>query len=68
MGICATALLAGCGGSQPPIGAPARIMQNIGTEGSSYQVLYSFSGSPDGAIPCASLVDVDGTLYGTTEN
>ena len=63
----AAAVLAACGGSQSPIGAPARIMQNMGTEASSYQVLYSFSGSPDGEYPCSSLVDVSGTLYGTTD-
>jgi uncharacterized repeat protein (TIGR03803 family) len=33
---------------------------------SSYQVLYSFGGGPDGANPLASLVDVNGMLYGTT--
>jgi uncharacterized repeat protein (TIGR03803 family) len=29
--------------------------------------VYRFGGSPDGAAPIASLIDVDGTLYGTTE-
>lgn len=29
-------------------------------------VLYSFRGTPDGAEPEASLIDVDGVLYGTT--
>jgi len=29
-------------------------------------VLHSFSGSPDGALPEAGLIDVNGTLYGTT--
>lgn len=29
-------------------------------------VLYSFTGGPDGAKPDASLIDVNGTLYGTT--
>jgi len=29
-------------------------------------VLYSFNGSPDGANPSAGLLDVNGTLYGTT--
>jgi uncharacterized repeat protein (TIGR03803 family) len=31
-----------------------------------YELLYSFSGIPDGHEPRASLVDVGGTLYGTT--
>ena len=29
-------------------------------------MLHSFAGDPDGAFPSASLLDVDGTLYGTT--
>ena len=29
-------------------------------------VVYSFAGSPDGASPEAGLIDVNGTLYGTT--
>ena len=33
-----------------------------------YQVLYNFTRSPDGANPTASLVDVNGVLYGTTQN
>jgi uncharacterized repeat protein (TIGR03803 family) len=31
-------------------------------------VLHNFSGIPDGANPQARLIDVNGTLYGTTEN
>jgi uncharacterized repeat protein (TIGR03803 family) len=31
-------------------------------------VLYSFAGGTDGAIPVANLIDVNGTLYGTTAN
>ena len=31
-------------------------------------VLYSFAGGSDGAYPQAGLIDVNGTLYGTTEN
>ena len=30
-------------------------------------MLYSFRGVPDGAHPIAPLIDVNGTLYGTTE-
>ena len=35
------------------------------SEASSYRVLHNFSGS-DGAYPQASLIEVNGTLYGTT--
>jgi uncharacterized repeat protein (TIGR03803 family) len=76
-------LLAGCGGSQPPIGAPGAMWQSIeraptGTAARrvpslSYQVLHRFTlhGNPDserggGAYPWAALLDVGGTLYGTT--
>ena len=31
-------------------------------------VLHSFAGAPDGAYPDASLIDVKGTLYGTTDS
>jgi uncharacterized repeat protein (TIGR03803 family) len=61
----AAALLVGCGGSQPMIGTPEAMPQNH-TASSSYQVLYGFTGKPDGADPIASLVDVKGVLYGTT--
>ena len=33
----------------------------------SYSVLYKFQGGSDGANPAATLIDVAGTLYGTTE-
>jgi uncharacterized repeat protein (TIGR03803 family) len=38
---------------------------SISTSGTE-KVLYRFGGSPDGAGPHASLVNVNGTLYGTT--
>lgn len=73
----ALALLAGCGGSQPLIGAPGAMPQSraiatqAGRGGSSrplqsptYSVLFSFDGS-DGQTPM-SLLSVNGTLYGTT--
>jgi uncharacterized repeat protein (TIGR03803 family) len=40
----------------------------ITTKGTGYKVLYSFKGGTDGAIPEASLIAVNGTLYGTTIN
>ena len=67
-------MLSGCGGSQSPIGAPGAIpqapartmMHHIGTAWSSYRVLYNFRKGTDGAYPEASLLNVSGTLYGTT--
>ncbi len=36
--------------------------------GGTENVLYSFGGGADGATPVAGLIDVSGTLYGTTEH
>ncbi|MGA7354327.1 MAG: choice-of-anchor tandem repeat GloVer-containing protein [Candidatus Cybelea sp.] len=61
----AAALLAGCGASQPPIGAPGAILHSSAKAPSaSYRLLYSFNG--EGSSPSASLISVNGTLYGTT--
>lgn len=61
------AMLAGCGATQLPIGAPARAIahRSLPTT-SSYKVLYFFGGKADGAFPEAPLIDVNGTFYGTT--
>jgi uncharacterized repeat protein (TIGR03803 family) len=66
-------MLAGCGGSQPPLGAPATGLQPWPANGvhrrqgsSSYQVLYRFDQFPNGAYPVAGLINLNGTLYGTT--
>ncbi len=70
--------IAGCGGSQPSIGVPGAMPQapaippartmlhHIGIASSSYDVLHSFGKRHDGGTPYASLLDVNGTLYGTT--
>lgn len=76
----ASALLAGCGGSQPPVGAPAtsaqawrthRVVRHSGLT-SSYQVLHRFARNErhqhGGANPAGGLIDVAGTLYGTTSS
>jgi uncharacterized repeat protein (TIGR03803 family) len=64
------ALLAGCGGSQPPISAPGAMPQAsalaVRTTSTNYKVLYSFGASPDGNYPLAGVIVVGGTLYGTT--
>jgi uncharacterized repeat protein (TIGR03803 family) len=36
-------------------------------DGSNYKIVHSFGGDSDGDRPVASLIDVSGTLYGTTE-
>ena len=72
----AAVILAGCGGSQPPIAAPGATLQSRTVApalsrvrraaGSPYQVLYRFQSHDDGIRPVAGLIDVDGALYGTT--
>jgi uncharacterized repeat protein (TIGR03803 family) len=63
----AAAILAGCGGSQPPIGAMPQTTTERTRARPAYSVLYSFKGgSGDGETPYAGLVNVNGTLYGTT--
>ena len=66
-GFVAAATLAACGGSQSPIGA-LRPQAHPQPSSVSYQVLHSFGASSDGAQPMASLINVNGTLYGTTED
>ncbi len=67
----AGALLAGCGSAQPPIGAPGAMPQASALAAritsTNYKVIYSFGAVPDGSYPVASLLDVSGTLYGTTQ-
>jgi uncharacterized repeat protein (TIGR03803 family) len=66
----AIALLAGCGASQPSIGAPGAMAQNTMRESAklTYHVLYSFGEAPDGNDPGAGVIGMgdDGTFYGTT--
>src|SRR5579863_6786975 len=64
----ATGFLAGCGAPQPPIGAPGATSALLARGGgSNHKIVYSFSGGSDGAKPLAGLIDVGGTLYGTTD-
>jgi uncharacterized repeat protein (TIGR03803 family) len=70
-GICAAAaLLAGCGGLQPPIGAPGAMPQVSAlaarSSSANYKVLYSFGASPDGNGPHSDLIGTRHTFYGTT--
>jgi|HubBroStandDraft_6_1064221.scaffolds.fasta_scaffold149627_2 uncharacterized repeat protein (TIGR03803 family) len=69
LSVCvAVAMLAGCGGTQPPISpSPARVTAERTRSDVAYNVLYGFTGgSGDGELPFAGLVKVKGTLYGTT--
>jgi uncharacterized repeat protein (TIGR03803 family) len=67
----AAAMLSGCGGSQPPIGAESAMLQRSATTRSAYsdahnyRSLFSFDGD-DGALPSADLIVVGSKLYGTT--
>jgi uncharacterized repeat protein (TIGR03803 family) len=64
------AMLAGCGGTQPPMGALGAIPKTTAESmhvRPAYSVLYSFKGgTEDGQWPYAGLLNVNGTLYGTT--
>jgi uncharacterized repeat protein (TIGR03803 family) len=54
------------GGKSSSVGGNGIIFK-VSTSGKE-QVLYRFKGRPDGANPDAGLIDVNGTLYGTTVN
>jgi uncharacterized repeat protein (TIGR03803 family) len=59
------ASFAGCAGSQLPIGAPGAMPQS--RAGTGYSILHSFGKRYSGGQePKAALIDVNGTLYGTT--
>jgi uncharacterized repeat protein (TIGR03803 family) len=61
-------VLAGCAGGQqglqvmPVGGSPSTLSRASATE----TVIHSFGASGDGSVPHASLLNVNGTLYGTT--
>ncbi|MGB8519594.1 MAG: choice-of-anchor tandem repeat GloVer-containing protein [Candidatus Tumulicola sp.] len=66
----ALALLAACGGSQPPIQATQAFAHRIPAT-QNYEVLYSFGNGADGANPAAALVALSNgsgcCFYGTTQ-
>ncbi len=76
LSFAAASILAGCGGSQLPIGAAPQSQavspHNNRHPSASYAVLYSFQDQQiegkkfDGTRPAAGLVDVNGTFYGAT--
>jgi hypothetical protein len=67
------ALLVGCGGSQPPIGAPPtraislrQTLPQVSRDAATLHVLYRFKPGVDAEVPEASLIAVHGVLFGTT--
>ena len=66
--IAAGTLLAGCGGSQPPLGvSPQGLVTQQSRAESVYHIIHPFGrSSTDGTKPAADLIDIRGTLYGTT--
>ena len=54
------------GGSSACNGGCGTVFEVFALGGS--QVIYSFNGGTDGVAPVAGLLDVNGTLYGTTES
>jgi uncharacterized repeat protein (TIGR03803 family) len=68
--VVAASLLAACGGSHfaPSTSTSAPLAAKAHSSSSTYKLLYSFKGEPDGASPLAGLIAVHGKLYGTTLN
>lgn len=62
----ATALVSGCGGSQPPIAAFDSHSPSLAEPFGTYTSLYTFQVEPDGQRPEARLFPFDGSLYGVT--
>lgn len=56
-----------CCGGDPEFGAVFRLQPNADPQTWTYDIVYSFKGSPDGASPAAGLIfDQSGNLYSTT--
>jgi uncharacterized repeat protein (TIGR03803 family) len=70
LSICvATAFLAGCGGSQAPVTVAPVTATTQATHtrpAITFQTLHSFGSNNDGESPESALIEVNGTLYGTT--
>jgi uncharacterized repeat protein (TIGR03803 family) len=66
-------MLAGCGESQPPIGASIATNPSSSntsdavSNGRGYKTLYSFQGAPNAMLPHAGLTVVNGVFYGTSD-
>jgi uncharacterized repeat protein (TIGR03803 family) len=66
--LAAGTMLAGCSGSQPPLSPSPRglaLQQSLADD--AYNILHEFGVSKgDGTNPAAELINIRGTLYGTT--
>ena len=60
--------LLGCGGSQPPVGAPGAMPMHAEFVTGSNMHNLARKAADDGKYPLAPLIDVGGTLYGMTNN
>jgi|HubBroStandDraft_1064217.scaffolds.fasta_scaffold33806_3 hypothetical protein len=68
LGVCAATMLAGCGGGSAPLSpSPVGVTAVPTHVRPAYSVLYSFKGgTSDGKYPEAGLLNINGTLHGTT--
>ena len=48
------------------VGLSGYLLATMPAHAATVALVHSFIGSPDGAMPSASLTNVDGTLYGIT--
>lgn len=67
LSVCVAAVsLTSCGVRQSPLGVPAATPAAIPATSAQYAVLLRFKGGRYGEHPESGLIDVDGTLYGST--
>ncbi len=60
-------MLVACSGSQPPLSASTGgLTPQPSLVREAYHILHEFGSAGDGTNPSAGLIDVEGTLYGTT--
>ncbi len=66
--VVGSAILAGCAHTAGPSPIPPNAEPFFAASpNAGFALLYSFQGFPDGAVPTAGLVAMNGTLYGTTQ-
>lgn len=64
--VAAMLAFAGCAGDRQFLGAAPNVRAPMTLTSGTESVVHSFGAAGDGSVPKASLVDADGTLYGTT--